>query len=272
MAAMFSTIAAGASLAISAAGTTGSFIQAGKQRKKQEQAERAAGKAMEDAKAKLQTNFYEGLSIQKEPYELEREAGLSAAAQLTQAGQAGERGAGEIAGRALALNQQQQAQTRSAMGREMAQLDKLVAGEDSRLRDAGANLDVLEAQAAASAAEQAGIDAQRFQRDALGAGLGAVSSATNAVLPEYLKTNTSQGSATLGAPSTAVAGMDMSATGYMQGQQPQGMNPITGQDTLSGFNRINPISMDPLNVPGLGGMNVFLNPTDFTNPFPIQKR
>ena len=164
-------IATGTAMAISAGvsalGSGASFLQAGKQRKRQQEAERAAGKAMAEAKAKLQTNFYEGLSIQKEPYELEREAALSGAAQIVQAGQAGERGVGEVAGRAAIYNQAQQAQTRTAMGKEMQALDKLVAAEDSRLRDARANIDLQEAQgqqqiaadarAARAAANQQGV-------------------------------------------------------------------------------------------------------------------
>ena len=69
-----------ASLAATAATTTGSFIQASKQKKLQQKAEREADKALADARKKLDVNFYEGLSIQKEPYELAREALLSSGA------------------------------------------------------------------------------------------------------------------------------------------------------------------------------------------------
>lgn len=155
-------------LVVSAASATSSFVQAGKQRKKQEAAERAAGKAMEDAKSKLQTNFYEGLSIQKEAYDLEREAALAGLGQIVQAGQEGEqRGAAVTAGKAALFNQAQQAQTRTAMGREMQDLEKLAASEESRLRDARANIDLGEAagqqriaadaRAARQAANQAGV-------------------------------------------------------------------------------------------------------------------
>lgn len=149
------------------AGAGASFAQAGKERKRMEAAERSAAQAMQDAKDKLQSNFYEGLSVQKEPYELEREAALSGLGQIVQAGQAGERGVGEIAGRAAIYNQGQQAATRTAMGKEMQALDKLVAAEDSRLRDARARIDLAEAQgqqqiaadarAARSAANQQGV-------------------------------------------------------------------------------------------------------------------
>ncbi len=155
-------------LVVSAASATSSFVQAGKQRKKQEEAERAAGKAMEEAKSKLQTNFYEGLSIQKEAYDLEREAALTGLGQIVQAGQEGEqRGAAVTAGKAALFNQAQQAQTRTAMSKEMQDLEKLAASEESRLRDARANIDLGEAagqqriaadaRAARQAANQAGV-------------------------------------------------------------------------------------------------------------------
>jgi hypothetical protein len=156
-----------AGAAAKAGGAIGSFVQAGKERQRMEAAERSAAQAMQDAKDKLQSNFYEGLSVQKEPYELEREAALSGLGQIVQAGQAGERGVGEIAGRAAIYNQGQQAATRTAMGKEMQALDKLVAAEDSRLRDARAKIDLAEAQgqqqiaadarAARSAANQQGV-------------------------------------------------------------------------------------------------------------------
>jgi|TARA_R110000823_G_scaffold262444_5_gene383068 hypothetical protein len=133
------------SAGVSALSSGASFAQAGKQKKRQQEAERAAAKSMAEAKSKLETNFYEELSVQKEPYELEREAALSGLGSMVQAGQAGERGVGELAGRAALYNQNQQAQTRAAMGKEMQSLDKLVADEDARLNNAKINLDLGEA-------------------------------------------------------------------------------------------------------------------------------
>ena len=61
---------------VSAAGTGASFIQAGKARREANKAAEKAGKALEEARKKLQVNYLKGLSIQKEPYELAREAGI----------------------------------------------------------------------------------------------------------------------------------------------------------------------------------------------------
>ena len=59
--AAFTTIATVAGLAATAATTTGSFIQASKQKKLQKEAEAEADRALADARKKLEVNFYEGL-------------------------------------------------------------------------------------------------------------------------------------------------------------------------------------------------------------------
>lgn len=159
-------------------GAVGSFAQAGKQKRRQMDAERAAAKSMAEAKSKLNENFYEGLSVQKEPYELEREASLAGLGQIVQAGQAGERGVGAIAGRAALYNQNQQAQTRTAMGNEMQNLDKLVADEDARLNNAKINLDLAEAQGQ----QQIAADARASRSAALQQGVGGLGNALTAGL------------------------------------------------------------------------------------------
>lgn len=155
--AAFTTIAAGVGLAATAATTTMSFVQAGKQKDAQRQAERDADEAMQEARKKLEVNFYDKLSIQKEPYELEREALLSQGAQSIQAGVESERGAAATAGRVQLAQQQGQREIAGAMGQELSNLEKLSAQEDSRLRDIGTQLDLEEvagAQLAAANAEE----------------------------------------------------------------------------------------------------------------------
>ena len=150
----------GATAAI--AGTTMSFVQAGEQKKAQRQAERDADQAMADARKKLETDYYGGLSIQKEPYELEREALLAQGAEAIQAGVESERGAAPIAGRVLLAQQQGQAGIRTAMGQELSGLEKLSAQEQSRLAGAQANLSLEEvagAQRAAANAQMLGAQA-----------------------------------------------------------------------------------------------------------------
>lgn len=152
---MFTTIAAAAGLAGTAVSTGMSFAQAGKQRQMQKKAEAEASRALAEAKKELSVNYSEALGIQKEPYNLEREALISAGAQAIEAGREGERGAAETAGRIYALQQQGQQQIASEMGAELTALDKATAVEDAKLRDARAELSLAEAEGAGVAASRA---------------------------------------------------------------------------------------------------------------------
>jgi hypothetical protein len=125
------------------AGSIMSFAQAKKQREMQQEAQREADKAFQEAQEKLAVNYLEGLSIAKEPYELERENLLQAGAAALQAGVEGEtRGAAATAGQVLMAQQAQAAQQRAAMSREMQDLEKLAAQEESRLQSARVELDL----------------------------------------------------------------------------------------------------------------------------------
>jgi hypothetical protein len=163
--AAFTTIAAGVGLATTAATTGMSFAQAGKQRKAMRQAERDADEAMQAARKKLEVNVFDQLSIQKEPYELEREALLSQGAQAIQAGVESERGATATAGRIQMAQQEGQAGIRSAMGQELQGLERLSAQEEGRLRDIGVQLDLEEvAGAQLAAANSQELAAQATQQ------------------------------------------------------------------------------------------------------------
>ena len=118
---------------------------------------------------------------EKEPYELQRESLLAGGAQALQAAQSGERGVSAAAGRVALAQQAGEAQIRTAMGREMAGLEKTALQEESRLRNALVDLDIGEvsgqqmiaqqARAQEDAATQAGI--QGIQ-DTIGKGIGMV--------------------------------------------------------------------------------------------------
>tara|TARA_B100000214_G_scaffold365214_1_gene332726 strand:- start:1003 stop:1776 length:774 start_codon:yes stop_codon:yes gene_type:complete len=159
----------GISAGISALGSGASFIQAGKQRKRQQQAERDAQKAFDEARDSLDINFFEGRSIPKEPFELQREAGLSAAQQIVQAGQEGEqRGAAVTAGRAAVLNEAAQRQSRIDQAQILQNLETAALREDARLRDAKANLNLQEA----SGQQMIAADARAAEQAANMAGVG----------------------------------------------------------------------------------------------------
>ncbi len=155
-------------LGISALSSGMSFAQAGKQRKLQEEAEREAEKAFQEAKNKLDVNYLEGLAIAKEPYELERESLLQTGAAALQAGVEGEtRGAAAVAGQALMAQQAGAAQQRAAMSREMQQLQQLAAQEESRLQGARTELDLAEARGQ----QQIAADAAEARQAALSSGV-----------------------------------------------------------------------------------------------------
>lgn len=161
------------SIAVSAGSAGMSFAEAGKQRKLQQDAEKDAAKALAEARKKLDVNYYESLGINKEPYELEREALISAGAQAIQAGQESERGAAATAGRIQMAQQQGQRQIAGDMGTEMFNLDNLTAKEDSRLAGAQAGLYLNEAEGAQLAAR----DAQQAATEYTTAGVQGIANA-----------------------------------------------------------------------------------------------
>jgi hypothetical protein len=211
--AAFTAVAAGVGLAVTAATTTNSFIQAGKQRRLQRQAEEDAAKAMEEARRKIDVNYYEALGIQKEPYELERQALVSAGAQAMEAGRESERGAAAVAGRLQMAQQEAQAGVRTAMGKELTDLEKMTAMEESRLRDIGAQLDLEEVAGAQEAAAQAYEAANKATSEGI---QGVANFATQAVsaVPLYGKN--------IGAQKAALSQMTLSPEEFAKiGEVPQ---------------------------------------------------
>ena len=174
-----------AGIATSAAGAGASFIQAAKQQGLQRQAEINAEKAMAEAKKKLDVNFYEQLSINKEPYELQREALLSQGAQAIQAAQEGERNVAATAGRVAMAQNEAQGQIRTAMGKEMQDLERMRAIEESRLRDVNVQIDMERAKGAQLAAR----DAQSAANRATSAGIAGIQNtaqmAISSLVPLY---------------------------------------------------------------------------------------
>jgi hypothetical protein len=162
------------SIAVSAGSAGMSFGQARQQKKLGEQAKEDARKAMAEARKALEVNYYDQLAVQKEPYELQREAMLAQGALATQAGVEGDRGAAATAGRVQAAMNDAQAEIRTGMGKELTDLAKLSAEEDARNRDIGIQLDLEDV----AGAQQAASDAAVARSQAIAAG---VQSAGNAV-------------------------------------------------------------------------------------------
>ena len=162
----FTAVAAGIGLATTAATTTGSFIQAKNQRNAAIDAQEKADKAMEEARKKLDVNFYASLSIPKEAYAQQVQANLVAGAGAIQAATEGEaRGAGVVAGMVQAQQNQAQNEIRANMGQDLYNLQAATAQEDARLRDIGIQLDLGEVEGAQLAATNATeLSAQALQQ------------------------------------------------------------------------------------------------------------
>jgi hypothetical protein len=204
------TVAAGISAAASVTGTVMSFSQAGEAKAKAADASKAADKAIAEAKSKLDINFYDSLGIQKEPYELQREALLSSGAQAIQAGREGEeRGVGAVAGRVqLAQNEAQQG-IRTQMGQDLMGLQKLSAAENSRLRDVGAQINMEEAAGAQLARANYTNLAGRAETQAM-QGIVNVGQAAASFVPLYM--NDASAAAKIAQDAAAAKGQNLNGT------------------------------------------------------------
>jgi len=168
--------------------TTGmSFAQAAKQNQLMKEAQAKADQAMQEARKKLEVNYYDQLAIKKEPYELQREAMLSSGAQALEGAREADRGAAATAGRLQAMQNQAQAGIRTEMGKELMDLERLSATEESRLRDVDVQLDMGEAMGAQMAAK----DAQEARSAAMGQAFQGISSMAGyaaEMVPLYMQT------------------------------------------------------------------------------------
>lgn len=184
---MPATTAAIAGLASTGFTTAMSFTQAAQQQKLFKQAQAKADQAMQEARKKLEVNYYDQLSIMKEPYELQRQAMLVQGAQAIEAAREADRGAAPTAGRLQAMQNEQQAGIRTAMGQELMGLEKLSATEEARLRDINVQLDLGEVAGAQLAAK----DAQEAKAAALQQGFQGISGMmgyAGQMVPLYMQT------------------------------------------------------------------------------------
>jgi len=157
-----------------------SAAQASKQSRMQKQAEAEAERAMASARKNLEVNFYDKLSVKKEPYELAIEASNVAAAQALEAGRESERGVAATAGRVQMAKNEQQRQIATAFGQELTDLERLSATEDSRLRDVNTQIDLSQAEGAQKAARDAQEAKAASTEAAIKGGISAVGQGINA--------------------------------------------------------------------------------------------
>jgi hypothetical protein len=247
-----------------------SFAEAGKQRKLQQDAEKDAAKALAEARKKLDVNYYASLGINKEPYELEREALVSAGAQAIQAGQESERGAAATAGRIQMAQQQGQREIAGAMGTEMLNLDKLTAQESSRLATDQAKLYLGEAEGAQLAARDAQQAATAYTTAGVQGIANAAAQTIASAAPLFPKTGvTPTGTAGTGAILNPVQTPLASAPQYGMGQiAPQAARAVMPKGNIAQADIASQFKNTPFGTPmpfggaqGASPLNAFNNPS-----------
>jgi len=164
--------------AVSTALTTGFSIgDMRRMRKLQKESDADALKFRQEADKFLEVNVYDQLGIQMKPYELEREALASVGAQSIEAGRESERGAAAVAGRVYAGYSDAIRDIQTRQGQEMADLEKLSAAEDSRLRDIKTQLVLDEAEGAQMASAMYDERAQQAKANAIAGGISMIGQA-----------------------------------------------------------------------------------------------
>tara|TARA_R110002012_G_scaffold60836_4_gene159365 strand:+ start:7110 stop:7904 length:795 start_codon:yes stop_codon:yes gene_type:complete len=123
-----------------------SFSNAAKQKRAAEDADKAAKKAMADAKSKASKDFYEGLNVPLDAYEAEFENNLAVAQQNTEALQEGDAralaaGVGRVGAQAGANAEQ----TRIAMGEQISDLQETKAQSKDAVNQQLLQMDVANA-------------------------------------------------------------------------------------------------------------------------------
>lgn len=196
-----------------------SAAQKNKAEKNAAQAERAASKAMDEARQRLDVNFQEGRTISKDPYTMAIEQSLAQGAASVQAAQEGGiRGIAQVGRIQMAQNQMAEGQ-RVALGQELQQLDKDILNEESRLRDVNTQIDLQEAAGAQEAAAMYDEQAAAAKSAMIQSGVDLAAAGASA-LPLYAQNNKAQ--------QQAISGMQFDGGQTKQFGTSTGFTPIVG--------------------------------------------
>lgn len=233
-----------------------SFRQAAKQNQLAKEAQRAQAQAEADARKRLSQNAMKGLSIQKEPYELQREALLSAGGQAIEAGIESDRGAAATAGRIYEQQAQEQGRVRSAMGQEQTEIDRLVREEESKLADMGMGVEMMKLKGA----QLAEADSMKASKEATNQGFDSIASAAKqgiAAAPLYFKTQGARAyeDAIKFASETGVDNIGAVAAATPGLEATKGMTPLQLQDFISQNPERGKLLLESLQTRGGLGVN-----------------
>jgi hypothetical protein len=157
-------------LGVQALSGVGSFIQAGQRQKEIDKANRAAQKAVAEAKKQIQVKPYEALTVSDTPYEQQREKIASMTAQQMEGykelGVQGMRGAGALA----MASTEAQAKVQAEKTKALESIDLLKAGDELRVAKELGQL----AKDEAEGAQKAAADAQTAKTAAITSGMGSM--------------------------------------------------------------------------------------------------
>ena len=164
-----------------AVGAGMNLVQAGKARDGQKTADRAAARLMNDAKAKIQKNYYEGLKIPTEAYDQAYEANAQVQRDNIEAlQQADSRTLAAGVGRVAAASNENTQQIREQQAQQMFELDKLKAEGEENMTQQLAAMDVAQAQDQAKRAAQADEQVGMLKAGAVNSVIGGITAAASA--------------------------------------------------------------------------------------------
>ena len=211
-----------AGLAIAVGTTTMSFISAGKQKRKQQDADRKAAMAMAEIEKELTKNEYKALSLNQEPYEqMQDTLGAQIKTEMEAIREGDQRGVLGGSQRVQEGTVQSSGAIRADQGQKLDELDKLVADEETRKSDIKMQLklgDIAGAQKASAEAGEAAaqLKAQGFQ------GVGNVLQQGLAMVPTYGKSAEARDVASMQRDFTKGQKADyLAGTGQFAGQGPR---------------------------------------------------
>lgn len=162
-----------------------SFQEAKNQKRLIAEANQQAEKALAEAKKELEKNYYKGLAVPMQAYNLESQALASAGAQATEAAAESERGVAATAGKIYAAQAEAQAKQRAALAEDVFNIDKLVAAEDSRLAGLRKDINLKEVEGYQQQMSDAEKARARYIEQGFSSLQGAVKTGTERFLPLY---------------------------------------------------------------------------------------
>jgi len=213
-----------AGLAISVGTTAMSFIGAGQQRRKQQDADRKAAMAMAEIEQELTKNEYKALSLNQEPYEqMQDTLGTQIKTEMEAIREGDQRGVLGGSQRVQEGTVQAAANIRATQGKELDELDKLVADEETRKSDIKMQLKLGDIAGAQQASAEAGQAANQLKQQGF-QGVGNVLQQGLTMIPTYGKS----------AEARDVAGMQREFTKGQKKDYLAGTGAFAGQGVKTG--------------------------------------